>query len=169
MKKYILALPILMSVILLSNCTNNNTTEITNTIQAFYGKPNEYLTSGINYLSDDLNTLIKQADKKTELSAERIKKSEYPTDKPAMIEGDIFTSLYEGQNKFTILKIDEKADSAFVLITFENTYFDTTKWNDEIVLINKNGWKIDNVNYIEAYGDAKNLKNLLRNFINAKD
>lgn len=41
-------------------------------------------------MSTDLADLISKSVSKEELEAEKVKESEFPTDKPLMIEGDIF-------------------------------------------------------------------------------
>ena len=83
-----------------------------------------------------------------------------------MIEGDIFTSLYEGHNAFTIDEITIEKHQAKVLVEFSN-YTYKQKWTDEVILVNENGWKIDNVIFKAYNPTLKNTKEILLGLINS--
>lgn len=113
------------------------------------------------FSKDLLNKLnnVKTITKKDE---ERIKKSEFPTDKPIQIEGSVFSSLYEGYSKYTIQKISVKGNHAEAIIDFENSLYKES-WSDKIILVKESGWKIDNVLF--SKDNFKDLKEKLNAII----
>ena len=97
-----------------------------------------------------------------------MKESDFPTDKPMMIEGDVFTSLYEGQDSVSIEEILMEGQVAHVKVMFQNTAYNH-KWSDQIILIKENNtWKIDNVVYEGQQQDIPDLQSNLKNLINYK-
>ncbi|TLD70676.1 hypothetical protein FEM03_10195 [Phragmitibacter flavus] len=70
-----------------------------------------------------------------------------PDEKPPWIEGDLFSSLFEGPQKFTVGKVEVKKDRAFVSIGFIfESEGETSKWTDTALLrkVGK-GWLVDDV------------------------
>lgn len=51
-------------------------------------------------LSKSMVALLQKAQAKEKADMVKVANSNFVTDKPLMIEGDIFTSVYEGQNAF---------------------------------------------------------------------
>lgn len=90
------------------------------------------------------------------LDKARIKQSNSPTDKPFLLEGNVFSSLADGYSKFSIKNITFKENRAEVLVEFE--YESTPKiiWTDKIILENINGWKIKNIVFSKS-NDKTNL------------
>ena len=89
---------------------------------------------------------------------ERIKKSKYPTDKPIILEGSWYTSLYEGFSKYTIKKIFIKDNTAEAVIEFEFNSRPKEIWTDDVILIHKNDWKINNIIFSNKYNGPRDLK-----------
>ncbi|MBK6989234.1 MAG: hypothetical protein IPH33_14055 [Bacteroidetes bacterium] len=119
----------LLSTIL--SCSDDSKTEVTSTINTFLKTyKGDFHTADKNLMSTDLADLISKSVSKEELEAEKVKVSEFPTDKPLMIEGDIFSSFFEGQ-----------------------------------LLVNENGWKIDDVVYSGHKIEVASTKEGLKNFI----
>ena len=96
----------------------------------------------------------------TELDVKRVHNSDFPTDKPFQFEGSVFTSLSDGYSKYTITTISINNNKAYVTIDFEYNSIPKVKWTDKVVLINNNGWKIDNILFSKIAG-CKDLKQLL--------
>jgi hypothetical protein len=158
----------LLSVVLLS-CSNNAKTEIENTLKTFYKTHRtDYRTADKSLLSKKLSELIDKATEREKAEAEKIKNSDNTTDKPMMIEGDIFTSVYEGQDSFTIGEVTINGDQATAKVNFKNSQ-DNVSWQDEVVLINEDGWKIDNVVYKQSVSSLKNTQEVLLDLINAQE
>lgn len=79
--------------------------------------------------------------------ADFIKK--FPDEKPPWIEGDLFSSLFEGPKTFTVLSAKVTGDRAEVPVSCVRTEGgDTAKWSDTLILIKTGkGWLIDDVRY----------------------
>lgn len=124
--------------------------------------------------STDLEEKLKECIAITEADIKKIKNSPYPTDKPLLLEGDLFTSLYEGYTTYQIKKITlrerEKDISmvADVTIALENTEISPKiVWTDTVHVIHvlNQGWRVDNVMYSEKIAKIKGLKTALDNFV----
>ena len=164
--KYIFV-PTFLLLVFLSSCKNNNAEkEITDTINAVYKKPNVYAQLGADtlLLSKQLSHLVARAKEVEDLDIKRVRNSEYPTDKPLLIEGEIFTSIYEG---YTAIKVDEvevEDNSARAIVNFTNDGY-KLKWSDTLLLISENGWKLDDVKYNKDNGSLqKTLKEFNSNY-----
>ena len=73
----------------------------------------------------------------------------FPDEKPPWIEGDLFSSLFEGPKTFTVQAAKVTGDRAEVPVQCVRTEGgDTAKWSDTLVLIKgEKGWVIDDVRY----------------------
>lgn len=105
-----------------------------------YARPNPFRNDSLdnNTFSTELAQLVKET-KQTELiSRKAILQSKAPTDKPLLIEGEIFSSLYEGYTKCyaidTAYCLKKQAKLPFI---FENIHY-KEKWMDTIVLVYEN-------------------------------
>ncbi|SUI98148.1 Uncharacterised protein [Sphingobacterium spiritivorum] len=167
MKKFIFTLVICLCAVFLISCSKNENTEIRKTLTDFFNKKVHYGAVDRELISPDLDSLIDKAIAREKDDAEKVAKSDHPSDKPLMIEGDIFTSLYEGQDTFQIDSIKVKGDTAFVVVQFANTGYKES-WKDEVVLIKKKTWRVDNV-YFGEDKDLKSTKDVLKQLINTSD
>ena len=84
-----------------------------------------------------------------------------------MIEGDVFSSLYEGQDAVKIGDIKIEGNKATAEVEFTNTEYKLT-WKDVVILVQENGWKIDDVLYTGHKVDVKGTKDGLLSLINSK-
>lgn len=167
MKTKILFFPLIVITLLFScnNTKSNGITKVVNTFYKYY--KGKYVGADKGMLSASLAALIDKALEKEAASAEKIRASK-STDKPDMIEGDIFTSLNEGYTGFKIGETKIEGEKATVTVEFTNKNYNNTTWKDDVVLIKENGaWKIDNVNYKEDAGAGKNIKAVLTQFSSA--
>lgn len=164
MKQILLVLS--STLLFLSSCTSADKKEITKSIADFYEKREHYSKKDERLMSQDLIALLRAAKAKEEASAAHVAKSDHPTDKPLLIEGAIFSSLYEGSTAHEILSIDVNEDHAVVLVKFTNTEGPQQSWEDTLFFLNEGGWKLENVVYgMSQKGSPRNLKNFLKDFI----
>ncbi len=95
-------------------------------------------------LSPELADLLKAAEKE---QSDFIK--ENPGEKPPWIEGDLFSSLFEGPQTFQLGQTRVSGDLAEVPVTC--TYAEgghSTVWTDTWILVNTaDGWRLDDVSY----------------------
>lgn len=120
----------------------------------FYTELHEHKVSGLPQKEDwlalqprvtaELATAILGAQAE---QADFIKKN--PDEKPPWIEGDLFSSLFEGPQKFTIGQAKVTGNLAEVPVTCTHTEGgDTSKWTDTLVLRKTAaGWQLDDVRY----------------------
>ncbi len=101
------------------------------------------------YLSSGLQALIVKA----QAQQNRCIKA-HPDEKGPWIEGDMFTSNFEGYTKFSVNAPANAASPGKLAVDFE--YSDKTdgfKWQDQVVLIQENGhWVIDDILYRQSEG-----------------
>jgi hypothetical protein len=90
-------------------------------------------------LSSDLLKLLRAAKQKQE---EFIK--EHPDEKPPWIEGDLFTSSFEGAHSFRLGRATVRGDRARIPVHLEyRDSRDRVRWTDTIVLIRSgDGWRV---------------------------
>ena len=156
-------IPLLLFITLLFACKNNtDETEVRKTIAAIYSKQDPYHNQALDtaVYSIALNGLIMSAKTVEKMDRERVLQSEHPTDKPKLIEGEIFAGLYEGYTSYSVEHIEFKDAQATVLMAFNNANY-KTQWKDTLVLMRENGWKLDQV----RYGKGGSLNALLLEFI----
>jgi hypothetical protein len=99
---------------------------------------------------------------------ERIKKSAHPDDKPLILEGSVFTSLYEGYTKYQVRSVQIRTikpnvKTADAVIEFENTdVAPKMTWKENVHLIHPSGagWEIDNITF-DKIAQVKDLKTRL--------
>ncbi|MBS3954946.1 MAG: hypothetical protein KGZ88_18485, partial [Methylomicrobium sp.] len=135
-------------------------------VSAFLGKYHSMRFSGLpndeqakvlaSYLSPRLNELLQNA-----RQFQQDFKTRYPTEKPPLVEGDIFSSLFEGATSFEISEAAIALDSANVLVTFSYAVPQADArpetWSDRYKLIkmtNGSNWLIDDVEYLGQWDFA---------------
>ena len=155
-------------LLLLSGCVNDSKTDIKKVVATFFKEyKGDFRAADKTLISTELAALIDKASARELQEAENMKKSAFPTDKPPMIEGDIFTSLYEGQNAFTVGEITIAGSKATVIMDFKNSLYKIS-WKDTVVLVQEgNGWKIDDV-YYKQQESSGSTKKQLQQLIQAK-
>jgi hypothetical protein len=76
--------------------------------------------------------------------------TEHPDEKPPWIEGDLFTSLFEGATSYKVERIDLKDDHADVVVTltFKDAANRAVTWTDRLVLVRENDhWVVEDLEY----------------------
>jgi hypothetical protein len=85
---------------------------------------------------------------------------------PPLIEGDIFSSLFEGPTawKVGVCSGDAKTARCSVALIRQDPGQKPTNWTDTLVLSNQGGWKVDDVVYDAgfAFGNTGTLGQMLR-------
>lgn len=76
-------------------------------------------------------------------------RKKFPDEKPPWIEGDLFSSLFEGFQTFTVKPARIAGETAAVPVEFVYTYRgETTRWTDTLLLERSGtGWVVDDVRY----------------------
>lgn len=155
---------------MLFSCDSNKNAmkEINQTLAQLYDKPmGIYDSIPSNLFSKDLLKKINAVRKITKDDEARIAKSASPTDKPIMIEGNFLTSKWNySYTTYAVKEIKIDKNEARVLIDFVNlTTTPEIKWSDTAILVNENGWKIDDVLYASEDSETKDLKENLDSMI----
>jgi len=144
------------------------------TVGAFYNIYISVRSSGIPsekeqlkfkpYISASLENLLQEA-----AVAER---KYYKTTKgevPPLVEGDLFTSLFEGASNFTVLSCDVRTRSCLVEFNyFEPGNKSSTTWKDKVYLIQgPRGLLVDDIEYLGnwQFMHKGRLKELLKQVI----
>ena len=144
-------------IFVLASC-GNKTPE--NTVQSFYTqqlKVYDFRKPDSSFLSADINNLILEVVGKENKSADQLK-SIQSTDKPDIMEGDIFTSNYEGAQSFKILSVQKNENDAIVKVEFT---YENKNWIDDILLkFENNQWLIVDIQYGQSYLQGSLLKSL---------
>jgi hypothetical protein len=85
---------------------------------------------------------------------------------PPLIEGDIFSSLFEGPTAFKLgaCRGDDKIQRCAVALTRQNPGQKPVSWTDTLVLANSGGWKVDDIAYDAnfAFGNTGTLSEMLK-------
>lgn len=163
--KYILKLACLS--LMLASCSSHPAEEdIHEVVTKFYSGPiHDFREADQTLMTQQLSDLVTQALQKEDRETQKILKSAYPTDKPKILEGHVFSGLYEGFHHFKILKIKVKENKAQVKIQFTNTDFKKS-WIDQIHLVQEDTWKIDNVIYKKNMNAHIHSQGMLKSYIN---
>lgn len=114
-------------------------------------------------LSEALASAVQSAVDGEKESAVRVKASEFPNDKPLILEGEIFAGLYEGFTGHEIAGESISDGQAVVQVRFRNDHYNVT-WTDDVVLVDEDGWKIDNVRYTQKLAGLLGLRDVLLEF-----
>jgi len=92
------------------------------------------------------------------------------TDKPDLLEGDLFSGLYEGYTNYMVGDITFSGENAITRVHFVNNDFDKYAWYSDVVLVKENGdWKIYNVIYFKDKKESGSLLKTLFVFLDKND
>jgi hypothetical protein len=158
----LLLIPILM--LLLGSCVQENPQEGPgHIVSRVYANPNPLRSVGADtsLLSENLSVLVARALEVEKLDRDRVLRSDHPTDKPLLLEGELFAGLYEGYTSFALGRVRESGDTLTAPMNFHNRHYGMV-WTDTLILVRKNGWKLHDV----RYGRGAGLQETLRDFIN---
>lgn len=132
-------------------------------------KQDSYREIDRRLFSDKLTKLLDQATEREKQEVDIVLKSDNPTDKPFILDFDVFTSMADGADSIRILQTTLKADTALVSVLFSNSgYNSTVEWYDRLIFIRDTEWKLDNVIYGAENMEVKSLQELLEEYIHAE-
>ena len=114
-------------------------------------------------LSGALASALQSASEGEKESVVRVKASEFPNDKPLILEGEIFAGLYEGFTSYEIAGENISDGQAVVQVRFRNDNYNVS-WMDDVVLVDEDGWKIDDVRYTQKLAGLLGLRDVLLEF-----
>lgn len=123
--------------------------------QFFRGLPNATQAAALApHLSPRLNGLLHDA-----LAGQQAFKARYPSDKPPMIDGDIFSSLFEGASSGDIDSVQEADGHVTVRVKYSYSDPETRKvietWPDRFLLVRDGSrWLIDDLEYLGGWDFA---------------
>lgn len=95
-------------------------------------------------VTPELNEAIRRAQKE-----QADFRRQFPDEKPPWVDGDLFSSLFEGPRTFTFGAVKTRGDVAEARVECVHTEGgDTAKWTDVIVLRKSDGgWLVDDLRY----------------------
>lgn len=131
--------------------------------QFFSAYQKNFRTADPRYLSTALAAEIQKATAGEKASAARMKAGPTPTDKPNLLEGELFCSLYEGYTSFKTGDVRMKDGKAYVTVEFEHSTY-KEKWKDELVMVDENGWKVDDLLYTGHKKASSGIREELQKF-----
>lgn len=167
MKRITILMSVITSLLLFSSCSNN-TAEVNKAVDSFFSTyKSNFRTVDKKLISKELSEKIDSTIAKEIYDAKRLKDMQ-STDKPLMIEGDIFTSIYEGYTSYKIKSTSVNGDKANVVLSLENKNY-KLNWENEVVLIKENNtWEIDDVIYTDKKGAGAGTKDVLKKFLSLR-
>ena len=87
-------------------------------------------------------------------------------DSPPLMEGDIFSSLFEGPTQFQLgaCRGDDKTQRCAISLSRQDPGKAPVRWSDTLVLANNGGWKVDDIAYDAnfAFGNTGTLTQMLK-------
>jgi len=112
-------------------------------------------------LSPHLNQMINQA------AAAEARFQAKNKDSPPLVEGDLFSSLFEGISSYKMGACtgDGKKGRCTASLTHADPKQKPVTWNDALLLVNTpSGWKVDDIAYTAgfAFGNSGNLTDTLK-------
>jgi hypothetical protein len=147
----------LISCLLITSASLANVAPET-VVQNFYSQLLKLKVSGLpddselKYLSYYLSPRLLEQIQNAQKYQEKFKK-ENPEEKPPLIEGALFSSLFEGISEFQIGKVEPLENGYKVFVHFSYTdpslSHEITKWQDAVTLKNQDGhFVIEDVEYL---------------------
>jgi hypothetical protein len=153
-------LPGPLAALLVVACTSSSETA-TGVVERFYattiaqkvtGAPTAaQLATLAPFLSDTLRMLLEAARRRSEADAARA-----PDEKPMFVEGDLFSSLFEGPNAVEIVADSARGDGRVATVRMTATSASPpVTWTDRVVLVKRAGrFVIDDIEYAGTWDFA---------------
>lgn len=170
MKKIYQLVSLVGLLMLFISCANKDADDITYTLRTFYKSYRigaEYRDSTL--LSVELVQLLEQAFDKEGEEIKKILNGSSPTDKPLMIEADIFTSMYEGADSLDVKNVSINNHTATATVQFFNKSYQQ-QWIDTVMLVyEQQKWKIDNVKLHPSPSEYSSTKDILIDYLQTSE
>ncbi len=96
------------------------------------------------FVSDSLTRALLRADS---IRAADIKRA--PDEKPSFVDGDLFSSLFEGPTAFVVMPALDTAGAVRVPVQFTNDeQKPAVRWTDTLIVVRAaDGWRVHDVRY----------------------
>lgn len=158
------SLRLLIALGALAACGRRPNVAVEAALESFYARPGTHRDVDASRLSRALADLLVRARAAEDADRARVAASAHPDEKPRLIEGDVFTSLYEGANRLAVRRVAYEGGRARATVDFENTHYGIA-WVDEVLLVDEGGWKIDDVRYGREDAAVPGLRATLERFV----
>ena len=133
-------------------------------VRAFYASYHgDFRQAATAVFSQGLREAVASAVSIEQKSRDAVKASAFPSDKPQIIEGEVFSGLYEGFTGHQIGAEKVNGSSATVDVQFTNSNY-SVGWIDGVQLVDESGWKIDDVRYLDKKAGALGVRDVFRDF-----
>jgi hypothetical protein len=133
-------------------------------VRTFYASyRGDFRQADSTVLSQGLCEAVASAVSIEQKSRDAVKASTFPSDKPQIIEGEIFAGLYEGFTGHRVGAEKVNGSSATVDVEFTNSHY-SVGWVDAVQLVDENGWKIEDVRYLDKKAGALGVRDVFRDF-----
>jgi hypothetical protein len=129
----------------------------------FAGYRGNFREANPAFLSQGLRAALQSAVEGERESAVRVKASDFPNDKPQILEGEVFAGLYEGFTACEVRGESTEEERVLVDVAFRNEPYNVT-WTDRVVVVDEDGWKIDDVRYSDKKAGLLSLREVLQDF-----
>src|SRR5690349_21006024 len=141
-----------LAVLIVAACTSSSADTPTVVVERFYATAMAQKVSGAPtsaqlatlapYLSDTLRALLDAARRRSEADAAR-----NPNEKPMFVEGDLFSSLFEGPNAVDVAGDSARGDQRVATVRMTATSANPpVTWTDRVVLTRRAGrYVIDDI------------------------
>jgi hypothetical protein len=129
----------------------------------FAGYRGNFREANPAFLSQGLRAALQSAVEGEKESAARVKASDFPNDKPQILEGEVFAGLYEGFTACEVQAESGEEERVLVEVRFHNEPYNVT-WTDRVVVVDEDGWKIDDVRYGDKKAGLLSLREVLQDF-----
>lgn len=133
-------------------------------VRAFFGAYcGDFRQADRELLTVELAQALAGAAAIEDASVQAVQESDFPEDKPLLLEGELFSGLYEGFTGFEVGSEERGDGNAVVEVRFRNDNYDVS-WVDEVILLEEDGWKIDNIRYLDKKAGLVSLREVLQSF-----
>ncbi|HNX59177.1 MAG TPA: hypothetical protein PKK43_08750 [Spirochaetota bacterium] len=149
--KYIAA--VCVFAVMITSCgAGKDETVIRSTLESFFADYHgDFRKIEGKYLSADLRAKISAYMERENREAEKIARSDSPTDKPDMFDSDIFNASGDEFSSYEIQRVTVKNRRAEVRVRYvvkavrkdDHDIF----WTDTVIFVREGGWRIDDVFY----------------------
>lgn len=164
-------------MLLLAGCAQSDEAQMAQQTNSFYGAymtlqhdgiPNEAARAKLaGFVSPGLNKLLADGE-----AAEARYAKETKNQSPPIVEGDLFTSLFEGATAFRVGACKTEGDKGHcaVGLLYDDKTDKTVNWTDTVYLVRADqGWRVDDIAYGGhwAFGNKGRLTQTLKYAVKA--
>jgi hypothetical protein len=168
-KSILITTSVLISFLCFISCQEDKNKEIEALLNELYQSkmPDSNLLKNSKIWSSKRINQFDYIQRLTLMDQERISKSNIPTDKPILLEGSVFTSLYDGYTSYAIKDIQMNNDTAKAVVSlkYEQEGIPSENWFDTIILIKNKQWLIEDIKFDKRISSINSLSESLIQFV----